>query len=137
MTTARPNLLLALAAFALVVAVPAAVMADGGGVRLEATLTATDLGPDATGRAEFRDQGHGRLRLRVEVEEVDFTNSVKVLINGQSAGTIPLDANGDGELELDTGDGDTVPAVRAGDDIQIVDADTGAVLLAGTFATRR
>jgi hypothetical protein len=136
MTMTRLNLLVALAVFALMMALSATVLADGE-VRLEATLTATDADPNAFGFAEFRDQGSGRLRLEVEVEDIDSTDMVGVLINDQPVATITLDANGDGKVKLETQRGDTVPAIMSGDDIKIVDVDTGTLLLEGTFAPRR
>jgi hypothetical protein len=137
MTTVRLNLLLALAAFALLTALPATVRADRDGVRLEAILTASDADPDAFARAEFRDQGRGRLRLDVEVEDVASTDMVVVLINGTPVAAIALDENGDGQIDLETQRGDTVPAISAGDVITIADADSGTLLLQGTFAPRQ
>lgn len=137
MTTTKLNLLVAVAAFSLLAVMPAAALADEPGVRLEAILAPIDPHSDAVGRAEFRDDGRGRLRLEVEVEDVEFAVTVVVLINGTSIATIDLDANGDGQVELETDRGDAVPAIRSGDDIQIVDADTGDLLLEGTFGPRQ
>jgi hypothetical protein len=73
---------------------------------------------------------------------VEFRNStandvVEVVINGVSVGEITLDQDGDGELQLDARNGDKVPTVKAGDVIEVVDAEDGTVLLTGTFVAER
>jgi hypothetical protein len=134
-TAARLKLVLTLAAFALLVVLPAFARADEG-TRLRATLTAVD-GSDASGRAEFRDQGDDGLRLEIDVQAIDSTDTVVVLINGAFFDTIDLDENGSGRLRLESRNGDSVPDISSGDDIQIVDATDGTPILEGTFGATR
>jgi hypothetical protein len=48
-----------------------------------------------------------------------------------------LSNDGDGRLELNSQNGDPVPALRAGDDVEVVDANDGETLLLGILQSRR
>jgi hypothetical protein len=89
------------------------------------------------GNADFRSDSNGRTRLQVEVENVNLPNGtvldVSVLHNGAPAnvGHITLSASGFGELELNSQDGNAVPAVVSGD--VVIVSNAGTAILSGTF----
>lgn len=85
-----------------------------------------------------RETTSGFFRLfKVEVRGSTANDVVEVLLNGAVIGEITLDQYGDGELDLDARNGDKVPTVKAGDVIEVVDAEDGTVLLEGTFVAER
>ena len=94
-------------------------------------------GKTPEGNAEFRSDSKGRMRFKVEVENVNLPAStmldVSVQHNGikQTVGQIKLSAVGEGELELESQDGDTVPSVQTGDMVTVSNA--GMSILAGVF----
>src|SRR5205823_14258815 len=113
----------------------ATVSADHTRVRLETDLTATAADPDAEGHARFESRSD-RAQFRVEVEDISTATAVNVLVNGQLVGVITLQA-GAGELDLNTKDGDTVPMLHTGDEVEVVDAADGAtLLLVGTLSPK-
>lgn len=127
MTNLMKFMLAGLAAFALLhLASPVASAED-----LQTALTGTDLQPDATGLASYRVNGGRGRGLEITVEAVDITDTVLVLINEVFVAQIFLvDTRGGAGLE--TGRGDDVPDIQAGDLIEITDGD-GNVLLWGVF----
>ncbi len=84
------------------------------------------------GHAEFRVRGTRRV-FKVEVEDVNLADSTEltVKLNGDVVGTLVLDLR-EGELELNTNDGDTVPDSVAGKTVTVVTAD-GATVVSGQF----
>jgi hypothetical protein len=140
MKVSKWNALAVFATAALALAGPSAVPArDGGGdeVRLEAALDPTAVDPNASGRARFESQPD-RSELRIDVDGISVTDVVDVFLNGWFRGTIVLDEEGDGRFELNSQDGDRVPSLREGDEIEIVDANDGVTLiLSGILRTRR
>jgi len=143
--TRRFQKLLAVAAIALSATL---AIADNGGkngsnateVRLRAKLTGPAMQNKVPeGSADFRMDDHSRTRLNVEVENVSqpagTVLTVSIVHNGAStsAGMIIVNANGFGELELDSQNGATVPAVQAGDTVTV--SSSTATLLMGIFAS--
>jgi hypothetical protein len=59
----------------------------------------------------------------------------RVLVNNVSIGQIVLNSLFRGELELNTNDGNSVPDITNGTTVAVVNAGTGAMLLAGVFGT--
>jgi hypothetical protein len=131
-------------------AVPAASAKDGkddngnNGKNAVSSRSRTPLagpaiaGQTPNGHAEFRvDSEHGRTRLNVEVEDVNLAagTMLDVVVNHAGAstkvGTIKLDALRSGELELNSEDGDTVPAVQMGDIVIVMNG--GVAILTGVF----
>src|SRR5262245_33787179 len=131
---------LAVFATAALAAVPSAVPARDGGrdeVRLEAALDPTAVDPNASGRARFESRPD-RSELQVDVDDISVTDEVDVFVNGSFIGTIALDDDGGGRLELNSRNGDAVPALRDGDEIEVVDANDGVTLiLSGILRPRR
>jgi hypothetical protein len=54
---------------------------------------------------------------------------VDVFVNGNFVGTITLDSNGNGELDLNTANGDMVPNLHNGDEIEVYDAADDVTLI--------
>ena len=108
-------------------------------IRLRTNLTAGSAtsGRRPQGTADFRFQ-NGRTRLEVDVQDVNqpagTVLTVTVIHAGVStiAGTITAGKGGsDNDLELDSQNGDMVPAVVSGDMITV--SHGTAVILAGVF----
>ncbi|HMC62473.1 MAG TPA: hypothetical protein VKJ01_24980 [Candidatus Solibacter sp.] len=130
---------------AMSLAVPAASAKDGNDghdgerSRSRTTLAGPAIaGQTPNGHADTRvDSSRGRSRVNVEVEDVNLaagTMLTVVVIHGDSrtmVGTITLDAFHSGELELNSQDGDTVPAVQQGDIVIVMNADVA--ILTGVF----
>ena len=104
----------------------------------EVRLKASMVSGAASGKAEYRERG-GRKRLNVQAEDLPGTTAspVNVYINAVSIGTITLAACPApaaqllcGEVELNSQDGQPVPAVRSGD---IVSVGFQPAVLSGVF----
>jgi hypothetical protein len=134
----------AFAALILLVGTAALVADQGhnGGQNSEARLKtrlagAAIQGQTPEGNADFRSDQNGRVRLNVEVEHVNLPAGTVLTVSVQDgatvtvAGTITLSATGERELELNSQDGATVPAVQKGDMITVSNA--GKTILAGAF----
>jgi hypothetical protein len=107
-------------------------------VRLRTQLTGNAIGNNApSGHADFRADSRGRTRLNVEVEHVNLPQGTMLTVTLTHAGatttlsTLTLNAAGEGELELNSQDGDSVPAVQAGDVITVMNG--AAAIVAGVF----
>jgi hypothetical protein len=90
-------------------------------------------GQTPEGNADFRIDAKNRTRLNVEVEHVNLPAGtvLTVTVAGNVVGHITLSALGFGELELNSQDGDTVPAVKAGD--MVVVSNGATAILTGVF----
>jgi len=106
--------------------------------RLKTRLAGAAIqGKTPEGNAEFRSDSKGRMRFKVEVENVNLPPGtmldVSVQHNGtkQTVGQIKLSALGEGELDLESQDGDNVPSVQTGDLVSVSNAGTS--ILAGVF----
>ena len=134
----------ALAAFAALIGA-SLLSADKGGsngqineTRLRTLLAGSALqGKTPEGHADFRSDARGRIRLNVEVEYVNLPAGTVLTVSVQeeqvvtSVGTIKLSAFGGGELELNSEDGEAVPAVKKGDMVTV--GNGGKRILAGVF----
>lgn len=144
----RMQMLAAVAAFA--VASLGIAKADHGGdnkggngnnaqVRMRTGLSGAAIQAQTpSGSADFRSESaRNRSRLNVEVEHVNLTAGTMLDVTVQhgtatmTVGQIKLSAGGFGELELNTQDGDKVPAIEKGDIVTVSNA--GAAILAGAF----
>ena len=100
--------------------------------RSRTALTGAPLsGQTPNGHADFRSEsGKNRSRLNVEVEDVNLPAGTKLDVVVDHAGTrtkvgqITLDAFHAGELELNSEDGDLVPAVQKGDIVIVMNANS-------------
>jgi hypothetical protein len=115
---------------------------DGGTktpeVRLRTRLAGAAIqGKTPEGNADFRMDDKGRTRLNVEVENVNLAAGTVLDVSIQHgatttvAGHITLSALGFGELELNSQDGNIVPAVQAGD--MVIVSNAGTAILTGVF----
>jgi hypothetical protein len=119
-----------LIALALVASAMGAARADD--VHLEGTLFPVDPTEIDTGQVIY-DMTPDRATLSVAVQNVFRAASVDVFVNGAFIGTIVLDVSGEfgnGELDLDTDNGDDVPTLQDGDVIEVFD-DRGLPVLSG------
>jgi len=130
------------AAALLLVGMTSHVWADHGSnnteTRLRTKLSGAAIqGKTPEGSADFRSDTRGRMRLDVEVENVNLPSGtmLQVAVTRGTAtiltGNITLKAGGAGELELNSQDGDTVPMLQSGDMITVSNA--GTAILAGVF----
>ena len=104
-------------------------------IRLEVRLTATDVNRRASGTAKY-EQRPDRRRFGTEVEGVAVNGTGRVNVN--RAGTNMLNrpiqiVNGFGDLNLDTQNGQTVPQLKAGDNVRVYNAK-GQLILRGKLA---
>jgi plastocyanin len=97
-------------------------------VILTGSLNPADIDPNASGEASFEMVPY-RSTLSVVVAAVSSTGVVDVFVNGNFIGTIFLDGNGNGELDLNTDNGDSVPDLQDGDEIEVYDASDDATLI--------
>ncbi len=126
------------AVFGLVVST-GALSAKDGGTRFRAKLAGPAIsGQTPSGEAEFESNASkGRSSLEVEVEHVNLPAATMldvVLVHGgvsTTVGQITLKSTGEGELELQSEDGATVPAVVKGDTVLVQNAGVG--ILSGTL----
>ena len=86
--------------------------------------------PAASGNANYRRSGDQR-ELHVEVEDVPEGTELDFLYNGTSFASATVNAEGRARIDLDTDDGDTVPAVVIGVTISVESG--GVVVVSGRF----
>src|SRR5215472_10260399 len=109
------------------------------GVRLESRLAGAainDLTPK--GHAKFMMRRDGRSKLNVEIEKVHLPAGtiLNVMIDNTTVGQITVGQGLEGELELDSQPGNTVPNVTMGSTIVITNSQN-ATILSGVFNTTR
>lgn len=105
--------------------------------RLRTRLTGGAIqGRIPEGSADFRSDTR-RSRLNVEAENVNLAAGTMLQVSVQRGttithvGTITLSALGEGELELNSEDGDNVPDIQKGDMVTVAHGAT--TILAGAF----
>jgi hypothetical protein len=87
------------------------------------------------GHADFRVRADGNRSFEVEVEAVNLPTgtTLNVLVNNIQVGQIALGAALRGEIEFESEHGQTIPTVTQGTTVTVVNAATGATVLAGSF----
>ena len=121
-------------AFVVALSIPAmSVVSAGGGTRLEVNLTSTSADPLASGKAKFEERSD-RTRFSTEAEDVTASGPLTVKVNGSMVGSMNVVA-GVGDLNLDTRDGQSVPAMNVGDTVEVFDA-AGVLILSGTLGLK-
>ena len=108
-----------LCAAAMLFLTPILILAKGSEIRMRTALAGGAIaGLVPSGQADFRAiESQGRTRLNVEVEDVNLVGSkVDVFVDGEKIGSITISAAPirGGELELNSQDGQLVPAVKSG-----------------------
>jgi len=115
-------------------------LADGNKneTRLRAQLTGPAIGNiTPSGNADFRSDSRGRTRLNVEVEHVNLPQGTVLTVTlthagaTSTVGTLTLSGTGFAKLELNSQDGQTVPAVQSGDMIAVMNG--ASFVLSGVF----
>ena len=107
--------------------------AAGAETRLRSQMAGAAInGRVPKGQAEFRART-ARTQLNVQVEDVNLGDgtTLNVLINNNPVGQITL-ALGRGSLQLNTGDGDSIPPIGLGSTV-VVTNQAGATIVAGSF----
>lgn len=115
---------------------PTPTLQPGAELRVRILLAgATIGGMMPQGHADFRTRADGNRTLEVEAEDVNLPQgtSLVVLVNNVEIGRIILGLTFEGEIELETEHGQTVPAITQGTTVTVVNAATGATILAGAF----
>ncbi len=95
-------------------------------------------GPSIQGRtpegsASFKSRSASRAELEVEVEDVNLPAGTALTVTvshggaATTVGQITLSGLGSGELELNTENGDVVPAVSSGDVVTVLNGATAVV----------
>jgi hypothetical protein len=127
----RITILLAAAALALAVSVPAVLASGGGGTRV--VLNATNSFPAAKGAAKFKATSEER-ELQVEVEHIRRLAGKRVtfVVAGKKLGTVRVNRFGAAEIERNSQRGQFVPAVRPGTAVKVKTA-AGALIVRGSF----
>lgn len=89
--------------------------------------------PNAKGTAKYRDRG-GEQEFQVEVENVKKLAGKKlsVFVNGNKVGTMQINQFGVGRLELNSSQGDKVPAIKSGSKVK-VKTGAGVLVVSGSF----
>ncbi len=99
-----------------------------------ATLTgATINGILPRGYAEYEVEGTNDREFEVYVDRISLPNGtpLNIVVDGVSVGTLFLEDEGEGELELETEDGHAVPVISDGSTVEV--RNGGTVILSGTF----
>src|SRR4051812_50109494 len=99
-----------------------AASAGGDDVITQTTLTGSAIGGlTPKGVAEHRLSADGSRRLKVEVEDVNLPAGtvLNVLVNGTLVGPLTLNTFREGELQLETNDGQAVPQINAGATVSV------------------
>jgi hypothetical protein len=124
-----------LATLAALAAAPA--FAAGDEVVINAALSGAAIGGvTPTGKGVFRQRPGNDLRLQVEVQDVNLAAGtvLNVFVGGQQVGTLTIDALRAGRLELETGQGQAVPAVTNGTSVAVRN-QSGASVVTGAFGS--
>ena len=125
-----------LATLAVLAAAPA--LAGDDEIIINAGLSGAAInGQTPVGKAEFRQRPGNDLKLEVEVQDVNLPAGtvLNVFVGGQQiSGVITLDSFRAGEVELETGRGQAVPAVANGTTVA-VRTQSGTNIVTGAFGT--
>jgi hypothetical protein len=98
----------------------------------KATLHPVSKDGTAGGKAFYREHDGDKRRLRVKLHGLPLGTLVEVVVDGVTMGTVGI-SGPETFVKWDTKDGHFVPAVQNDTPIEVVDASTQEVLLAGTF----
>ena len=125
-----------LATLAVLAAAPA--LAGDDEIIINAGLSGPAInGQTPVGKAEFRQRPGNDLRLEVEVQDVNLPAGtvLNVFVGGQQiSGVITLNGFRAGEVELETGRGQAVPAVTNGTPVAVRN-QSGANIVTGVFGS--
>ena len=127
----RITILLAAAALALAVSVPAVLASHGDGTRI--ALRPAAAFPAAKGAAKFKATAEER-ELQVEVEHIRRLAGMRVtfVVAGKTLGTARVNRFGAAEIERNSQRGQFVPAVQAGTAVKVKTA-AGTLIVRGSF----
>ncbi len=107
---------------------------DDDEARMEAGLAAEAVNALASGKAKYEVDG-SRQKFSTEVEDVSVDGNGQVIVYRGAElifeGAIRIQ-NGIGDLNRDTENGNTIPAIQAGDRVEVSNSD-GVLILTGRF----
>ena len=118
---------------------PSPTVNPNAAVRLEARLAGGAIkGLTPKGKAKFLSRPDSRRKLNVEIEKVNVDSGtvLNVLVDNVKIGEIVIGQGLEGELELDTQKGNTVPNVAISSTVVISNLQN-ATILSGVFNTVR
>jgi len=100
---------------------------------MKISLTGSAGFPNAKGTAKYRDR-NGEQDFQVEVENVRSLAGKRlfVFVDGKQVGKMRISQLGTGRLNLNSGNGDTVPTIHAGSSVE-VRTRSGALVVSGSF----
>ena len=113
----------------------ATTLASSDEMEAQARLAGAAInGVTPEGEADFRSRVDGRRRFKVEVEDVNLPAGtlLNVLVDNVKVGTLTINDQFSGELELDSNNGQVIPTVNSGTKVMVTD-QTGSVIVAGDF----
>ena len=113
---------------------------DTNRTKLEVRFDSTEADPLASGKMKWEQRLNDdltveRQRISVEVEDVSTSGLHEVRVNGVPVFSVDVNALGEGDLDLDNRDGDTVIVAAIGDLVEVLNPD-GAVILTGVLADK-
>jgi len=110
---------------------PAAYAKGGEGTRIQ--LRGSAQYPNANGTAKYKNIG-GEREFQVELEDARALRgkTLTVYANGAKVGTFKVNNLGNGRLERNSDQGQNVPNISAGSQIQIKTA-AGVLVVSGSF----
>ena len=89
--------------------------------------------PSANGKAKYANEG-GEKEFEVEVEDARSLagQTLAVIVDGRRVGSLKLNRIGDGELNLNSDEGDQVPTIVSGSRVRVRTSD-GTLVVSGRF----
>ena len=105
----------------------------GGGGKVRIVLTGAGTYANAKGKADYKSKG-GEREFQVEVENIKKLagKSVSIFVNGNQIGTAAVNSLGAARLNRNSDLGQTVPNIKAGDQVQVKTAN-GVLIVSGSF----
>lgn len=132
----RANILLLTVVSGLaLILVSANVRAAGSDIIIQALLSGVNMnGLNPSGLAEHRLRADGSSRLKVQAQDVNLPAGtiLNVFVNGTSVGSLSINSFRQGELQLESNNGQSVPNIAAGTTV-VVKSQVGATIVSGIF----
>ncbi|MBI1321008.1 MAG: hypothetical protein GC168_18950 [Candidatus Hydrogenedens sp.] len=100
---------------------------DAGELELEFALIPTANDPNASGKAELKNDNERR-RIEVEVQGITAAERISVLVDGINVGTGRV-REGEAEVKRDERADYTIPNINNASRVDVIDSDSGDILL--------
>ncbi|HEX8772688.1 MAG TPA: DUF4214 domain-containing protein [Pyrinomonadaceae bacterium] len=121
----------------LVLTITGVVASADGDVTVQTTLSGAAINSlTPKGVAEFRSNADGSRRFKAQAEDVNLPvgTALNVFVNGANVGAFAVNSLRQGELQLNTNDGQSVPNVGNGTTV-VIKQQSGATVVSGTFSS--